>query len=473
MSKKRENTSSDSSGPSVASYPSNPSVTSASSRDSPFPPPQNMEPIREDIPPKVSDQLFWSPADCPGRKGVLDRIKRKRRLKKSISLNPEQLHEILSFIANNQDEGGNVLWTPEILFRYVPSDFEGATVPRKTANDVLTHAISKSFFSIFPSVYMEKLKFVGNPKRRMYELIWHEPQPVIPEALRDTPAFTLVEQEPRQMRLQAVQPGSTIAARESFSLRLDDCSSTGTVGFLGTLDNLGPTRHVLTTAGHVIEDASSVFVHNANGIPYPLQIVPEFQRTLGVPSFRISRTPTTSGNVSLNDMCLLETTHIPPNQLRCSFLSIDCTLFGSDSDISDDPALMKRDPKASDITKLREIINFGQHITVYKHGAITSLTAGTLSYINRLDGGDIDVFELEVDWDAPETPFAESGDSGSLVYAKHEGTIVPLGMHCGSEDTTNYAISLWSFCEEISDALDADLLFCDNDECGGGVSGVL
>ncbi|QSS49726.1 hypothetical protein I7I53_10158 [Histoplasma capsulatum var. duboisii H88] len=111
-----------------------------------------MESIREDIAPKISDQLFWSPEDGPGRKGVFDRIKRKRRLKKSITLNPEQLHDILNFIANNQDEGGNVLWTPEILFRYVPSNFEGATVPRKTANNVLSHAISKSFFSIFPSV---------------------------------------------------------------------------------------------------------------------------------------------------------------------------------------------------------------------------------------------------------------------------------------------------------------------------------
>ncbi|EER42499.1 conserved hypothetical protein [Histoplasma capsulatum H143] len=365
-----------------------------------------MESIREDIAPKISDQLFWSPEDGPGRKGVFDRIKRKRRLKKSITLNPEQLHDILNFIANNQDEGGNVLWTPEILFRYVPSNFEGATVPRKTANNVLSHAISKSFFSIFPSVYMEKLKF---------ELVWHGPEPVVPEALQDTPAFTLVEREPKQIHLEAVQPGSTIATRESFSLQLDDCSSTGTVGFLGTLDNLGPTRHVLATAGHVIEDASSVFVLDANGIPYPLQIVPEFQRTLGMPSFRISRTPNTNGDVSLNDMCLLETTHI----LQTSY---------------------GRDPKASDFTKLRDIINFGQHITVYKYGAITSLTTGTLSCINRLDGGDVDVFELE-------------------LYAKHRETIVPLGMHCGSEGTTSYAISLWSFCEEISDALDADLLF--------------
>lgn len=319
---------------------------------------------------------------------------------------------------------------------------------------------------------MEKLKFVGNPKRRMYELVWHGPEPVVPEALRDTPAFTLVEREPKQIRLQAVQPGSTIATRESFSLRLDDCSSTGTVGFLGTLDNLGPTWHDLATAGHVIDDASSVFVLNANRIPYPLQIVPEFQRTLGMPSFRISRTPNTNGNVSLNDMCLLETTHIPPNQLRCALLSIDCTLFGSYYDISDDPALMKRDPKASDFTKLRDIINFGQHISVYKYGAITSLTTGTLSCINRLDGGDVDVFELEVDWDAPESPFAESGDSGSLVIRKASGN------DCSLRD----ALRVWrhnQLCYLTMVILRGNLrrtgcwpVVCDNDECGAGVSRV-
>ncbi|KLJ10379.1 hypothetical protein EMPG_14244 [Blastomyces silverae] len=158
-----------------------------------------MEPIREDMAPQVSGQLFWSPEDRPGRRGVLDRMKRRRRLQKSTTLNPEQLHDILSFIANNQDEGGTVLWTPEILFRYVPNRFEGATVPQKTASDVLSHVISKAFFKIFPSVYEENLKFVGSPKRRSYELHWHGPEPIVPEVLRDMPAFTLVEREPKRI----------------------------------------------------------------------------------------------------------------------------------------------------------------------------------------------------------------------------------------------------------------------------------
>ncbi|KAK2782447.1 hypothetical protein FQN52_000880 [Onygenales sp. PD_12] len=139
-----------------------------------------MEPIREDTAPQDSERLFWSPEDRAGSRGVLDRLKRKRRLRKT----------------NNQDEEGRVLWTPDILFRYVPTVFESARVPQKTAGDVLTHAISKSFFSIFPSAYMENLIFVGNPKRRVYELLWHGTEPIVPEVLRDIRAFALVEQEP-------------------------------------------------------------------------------------------------------------------------------------------------------------------------------------------------------------------------------------------------------------------------------------
>ncbi|KAK2750241.1 hypothetical protein FQN55_002386 [Onygenales sp. PD_40] len=155
-----------------------------------------MEPIREDTAPQDSERLFWSPEDRAGSRGVLDRLKRKRRLRKSITLGPEQLHDVLDFIANNQDKEGRVLWTPDILFRYVPTVFESARVPQKTAGDVLTHAISKSFFSIFPSAYMENLTFVGNPKRRVYELLWHGTEPIVPEVLRDIRAFALVEQEP-------------------------------------------------------------------------------------------------------------------------------------------------------------------------------------------------------------------------------------------------------------------------------------
>jgi hypothetical protein len=79
--------------------------------------------------------------------------------------------------------------------------------------------------------------------------------------------------------------------------------------------------------------------------------------------------------------------------------------------------------------------------------------------------GDLPTYRLLVKWSSPDEPFAAGGDSGSLVYAKDEEVIVPLGIHIGSNGTISYSLSLWSICEEISTSLDADLFFCDPDVC--------
>jgi hypothetical protein len=80
---------------------------------------------------------------------------------------------------------------------------------------------------------------------------------------------------------------------------------------------------------------------------------------------------------------------------------------------------------------------------------------------------DVAIYELKIMLKSPNEPFATGGDSGSLVWAKDgEEVIVPLGIHIGSEGTISYSLSLWSFCEEISTSLDADLFFCDLNDCG-------
>jgi hypothetical protein len=45
-------------------------------------------------------------------------------------------------------------------------------------------------------------------------------------------------------------------------------------------------------------------------------------------------------------------------------------------------------------------------------------------------------------------PFADSGDSGSLVFAFESGIFVPLGVHIGSQNGRSYFICLESFCYE-------------------------
>ncbi|PGG96055.1 hypothetical protein AJ79_09743 [Helicocarpus griseus UAMH5409] len=244
------------------------------------------------------------------------------RLMKSVKLNAEQLRDVLDFIANNQNEEGHVQWTDNILFRYVPKVFEGATVPHKTATNIINTAISKSFFDIS----LQDLVFTSQPKRLAYQLFWDSAKPAVPEVLRNTSTLLLTERQPETINAQAVQVGSEIVSRESFSVRLDDRESKGTLGFIATVENLNSarSRHVIATAGHLINVASSIYaLDDADQRRYLLQVVPEFRRTLGTPSFRIFRTPT-RGTISANEICLLETNNIPLSSLSCSFPSVDC-----------------------------------------------------------------------------------------------------------------------------------------------------
>jgi hypothetical protein len=57
----------------------------------------------------------------------------------------------------------------------------------------------------------------------------------------------------------------------------------------------------------------------------------------------------------------------------------------------------------------------------------------------------VPVYVLKVRWCDPNYPFAEDGDSGSLIFANDGEVIVPLGS--GSRDTISYSLSLWSLCE--------------------------
>jgi hypothetical protein len=55
-----------------------------------------------------------------------------------------------------------------------------------------------------------------------------------------------------------------------------------------------------------------------------------------------------------------------------------------------------------------------------------------------------------VEWVDLETPFAEGGDSGALVYLKEGTKIVPLGIHRGSVD----GLSFYTFEGDVFKALE-------------------
>lgn len=216
----------------------------------------------------------------------------------------------------------------------------------------------------------------------------------------------------------------------------------------------------------MVDHAQSIQVHGADDNIYNTEIVEEFKRLPGIPRFRLGHQDI-PGHVPLNEICLLESTNIPNETLRCTFASIDCCHLGVLDSINEDPQLIliTRTPLFSDMLKLGKLVEKESGITVYKYGAASGFTSGVLIDVERPDDS-LYVFILKVKWRSLGEPFAVAGDSGSLVWAKDGETIIPLGMHYGSEEMTSYSLSLQSFCQNISDLLDADLFFCVPDECG-------
>lgn len=99
----------------------------------------------------------------------------------------------------------------------------------------------------------------------------------------------------------------------------------------------------------------------------------------------------------------------------------------------------------SDTSKLHKSIR----IRVHKYGATSGFTNGTLSDIQQ-PVFEVSVYQLMVKWDSPEEPLAVGGDSGSLIRAMDGETIIPLGLHCGSQGTRRYSLSLQSICQKKS-----------------------
>lgn len=419
-------------------------------------------------------------SDRPGRDGVRDRLKRRRRLESAIQLDVEQLGFLLKYIYDHETSE-RINWDPEILYTYVPPTFETTTVSEVLASEILRYVIITSLFAVFPRWVLQSLRrfyiIIANSSflsthtdvtrldgdHRIFVLLWTgDSPPQIPTTLQNLPNLRLVEEAPRNIELEVARPGSKLNVPQSFSPRNDDIAI-GTLGFFGVLENLGCSRHVVATAGHAIDESGT------DGKTHLLQPVPRFDRTLGVPRFRCAK-PRVDAKVTLDEVCLLETAGIPRDALRCSFSSIDCNWFIPPPAWLDplDVPLARRDPKLGSMKAFSRLVNRqGKRFTVHKVGASTGYTTGTLCGIVCTDGI-VPISQLNIEWNSPETPFALDGDSGSLVWARDGETIIQLGVHIGSEDTTSFSLSLWSFCQEISDSFDADLFLCSSDVCGKG-----
>lgn len=117
-------------------------------------------------------------------------------------------------------------------------------------------------------------------------------------------------------------------------------------------------------------------------------------------------------------------------------------------------------------------------LEVFKHGAKTGFTRGTLSEWEvaeeeSIPTPDIESVDIElvpgyhvfIEWISPGEPFADYGDSGSFVFAKRNGKIVPIGLHYSSKEGVSRAWLLWSWGNEIQESLNSDLIFCTRANC--------
>jgi hypothetical protein len=132
----------------------------------------------------------------------------------------------------------------------------------------------------------------------------------------------------------------------------------------------------------------------------------------------------------------------------------------SASEMADPVSMPRRDA----LQKMLEV----SPIIVYKVGVMTDLTMGRFVRIRDVppagwyepeDGEEVEEVE-EMDKEEEEwlgvvqwmdVPFAAPGDSGSLVFAREDGIIIPLGIHVGSPTSmpnTSIFISLETFCFE-------------------------
>ena len=333
---------------------------------------------------------------------------------------------------------------------------------------------------------------------------WFGTKPTLPSILESHPTIAF-EQLFSDPRISKLENGLTVI--ESGEQLFRNCSAIdslqipfGTLGAILTIEKEGRFTHAGLTVGHIIGDDDDYSADSAKmgstGVNGQLTLTtwPGCERFLGTPGFR-RKWP--HPRKALDEICLLQIPTFPPTMLsvfdiKCVRNNLDCR------QISTICPLVEQEITHPGIPLLKDVAPFGQWIRqqggleVFKDGAKTGLTCGKLINLREImdwkgqlsttalrssdpgsesfgDEGDKDetpIWVLEIKWVSPSQPFAEEGDSGSLVYAKANDCIVPLGIHSGSKRDVSIAFSLHSWWEEL-EFLDgnADIYFCDPSRC--------
>lgn len=124
--------------------------TSVKSAHEPFTPPNQtaIETLSAARGPSPEKPGLYLPTDRTGEEGGWDREARLRRLAESIHLDPSQLLRLLKYIYKYEHACRKVKWKPELLYEYVPREFETATVTEDVAFKALDKALDLSLVRV-------------------------------------------------------------------------------------------------------------------------------------------------------------------------------------------------------------------------------------------------------------------------------------------------------------------------------------
>jgi len=152
--------------------------------------------------------------------------------------------------------------------------------------------------------------------------------------------------------------------------------------------------------------------------------------------------------------------------------------------------LNRLSPHTLSLEHLNELLLLEGGLPVRKHGAATGITSGRLVELHRNAEADDQlpvmpdalnprrkvtqvtleadrsVFLGTVEWESAGDPFADCGDSGSLVWAELDGAKVPIGLHIGSGDGYSICLLIQCIFDIIEEVYDNDYFFCGGEYCG-------
>ncbi|MCJ1466394.1 hypothetical protein MMC07_005013 [Pseudocyphellaria aurata] len=360
--------------------------------------------------------------------------KRRRKLSRHHYTDAE-LRKIMDETWIHGNEYGTIKGNPEFIAQYVDdpvlSDDQKATLLARRMAVNLSERLFSQLGQCFPQ---HSTRIPPLPSVRFDDLMDCQPEALVPIAVKSgEPLF------------------------ENSTNAIGELTAYGTLGAILTIESPNHLKHVGMTVGHVLGDCgNSVRMGPRDGTDQlKLKAFPGCERLLGSPYFR---SQWLLPRACLDEICLLSIPICPSiMNLNCVIPNLDCRKISAISPTIkiEEGIVSPGTPLLQSVRKLQYWVNHQGFLMVFKNGATTGTTCGKLIEVEEKPNGkeqpcrrnltftfsdETDVYVLRIKWLSPEQPFAEAGDSGSLVYAKANGHIIPLEIHWGSQEDIKHRI---------------------------------